>query len=655
MSRFKRVISFVLTVVMLVGMMPQLGIGVSAASYDIVEDVHRAYKEGEKGYDGETKDRELKRLATITIKFNGGAYYYTWTNEDEDFCVPADELSIPEGNTSDIEIRLYHPNWGRDGDCETGRPTYRNYDDYIAVAYIDGVKVTNHKYHNLQALLLTIFYSTYKIVDDGNGNKTVYQLEAYNLINSGGTAKAYINPNSFIESEFDAPGIFGDSDTVDKWTCKCMWLSPEEVMEDTSKNGRLITLDAGPEGNGKTTTFALMTSDEDKYSYSRNILITNENVIRNILGFAPHAANNDGRIFIGWAEDYQGLDEGEPKANHGYGDVQDLYSDRNRFYKGESDTLYAIWGYPIMFDSDGGVYKDSEGYEYVSPTGNNNDEYLTYVADYGAHKGENTDPATMYRYVMPDWNGYILTKEGCRRVDNSQGYAYALVNADGKTFFTWEGYGENLTIPPKGGSTNADGSHNGYEWDDFRCVEADDKNNPYGIEFPEFVAIWEPSVTYHANAQHYTGSMEVEWLEWDYGHIYNYKDYMIKGSGYQKVNEDGEVIATFEGWNTKPDGTGYNYEPGKIINELSNSDPIVLYAQWSDKSYDATEGEWTVTLDPYGGQLGTLPSGTKGTVKGGMLVCPAEVGQTYAEIIGTLPTPTRTGFAFDGWWFEQDD
>lgn len=80
---------------------------------------------------------------------------------------------------------------------------------------------------------------------------------------------------------------------------------------------------------------------------------------------------------------------------------------------------------------------------------------------------------------------------------------------------------------------------------------------------------------------------------------------------------------TFQGWNTKSDGSGTSYQPGATY--ASNA-ALTLYAQWKIKTY-------TVSYDANGG------SGVPGA-------------QTKTHGVGlTLSTtkPTRTGYTFQGW------
>ena len=87
---------------------------------------------------------------------------------------------------------------------------------------------------------------------------------------------------------------------------------------------------------------------------------------------------------------------------------------------------------------------------------------------------------------------------------------------------------------------------------------------------------------------------------------------------------------TFSGWNTAADGSGTGYAKDQQVQGLTaeNGATITLYAQWTANTY-------TVTFDPNGGTV----SQTSKTV-------------TFDETYGTLPTPTKAGYTFDGWYTE---
>lgn len=79
---------------------------------------------------------------------------------------------------------------------------------------------------------------------------------------------------------------------------------------------------------------------------------------------------------------------------------------------------------------------------------------------------------------------------------------------------------------------------------------------------------------------------------------------------------------TFGGWATSANGAAA-YEPGSSITVSSNT---TLYAVWTANTY-------TVTFNANGG-----------------VVSLASLQATYGQTYGTLPTPIRAGYRFDGWF-----
>ncbi len=329
-----------------------------------------------------------------------------------------------------------------------------------------------------------------------------------------------------------------------------------------AEEGYTVTLHCGPEGQGASVTLTKIPGQPLELAHLRADITAQ-------YGLEPKGGDSNQRAFILWAEGY------DAKTSRGTGntyfDVYDVDADV---------TLYAIWGFPVMFNADGGKFADGST------------KKLEYVADYAEWMGENTDPRSMYRYCMPDWNGDVPVKEGARRVGNSagpdgKGYAYGLIKSDGRSFFTWEGYGENLTIPISGGAYYPSGNHNGAEWSGFRCIKATNINNPYGVPIIEFMAVWEPSVTYDPNGGE--GNVYSEYLTFDWK-LWTYERYTVDSNSFSREG------ATFTGWNTKPDGTGKSYAAGKkVTNFGSNSDPVTLYAQWE---LSCTHSYGSVTTEP---------------------------------------------------------
>lgn len=84
---------------------------------------------------------------------------------------------------------------------------------------------------------------------------------------------------------------------------------------------------------------------------------------------------------------------------------------------------------------------------------------------------------------------------------------------------------------------------------------------------------------------------------------------------------------TFAGWNTLANGTGTNYTNQQSVTLSGN---LTLYAKWTANTY-------TVTYTYNGADGGTRPTTDSFTVGGSAI---------------TLPTPSRLGFVFGGWYAE---
>lgn len=98
------------------------------------------------------------------------------------------------------------------------------------------------------------------------------------------------------------------------------------------------------------------------------------------------------------------------------------------------------------------------------------------------------------------------------------------------------------------------------------------------------------------------------------------------GSTYGTLPSPTRTGYTFAGWYTASSGGS------KVISTTSvtSSAAHTLYAHWTAKTY-------TVTFNPIGGSCAT-----------------ASKTVTYDSTYGTLPTPTRTGYSFVGWYTSSD-
>ena len=82
---------------------------------------------------------------------------------------------------------------------------------------------------------------------------------------------------------------------------------------------------------------------------------------------------------------------------------------------------------------------------------------------------------------------------------------------------------------------------------------------------------------------------------------------------------------TFTGWNTKSDGSGATAGLGGA--SYTPTANTTLYAQWKINSYTAT----------FNANGGSTPS-------------PSTITKNYGSTLGTLPTTSRTGYTFKGWY-----
>lgn len=134
-------------------------------------------------------------------------------------------------------------------------------------------------------------------------------------------------------------------------------------------------------------------------------------------------------------------------------------------------------------------------------------------------------------------------------------------------------------------------------------------------------------IDFAANADDVTGSMESQAID-------------VTVTTTLTANAFDREGYTFDGWNTAADGSGIAVDDGIAMNTLpdllsnfgaaAGRGTLTLYAQW-------TANEYTASFDANGG---TVDAETK-TV-------------TYGEAVGELPTPTRRGYHFDGWYYDGE-
>ena len=347
-----------------------------------------------------------------------------------------------------------------------------------------------------------------------------------------------------------------------------------------------VTLNCGNQGwqNANITLYKYEGTNLALY-HTKSTVLSNYYMLPGISGNVT-----DQRSFIEWNTSQNALGKGIGTA---YTSVYD---------KNANVTLKAIWGYPIRYNADGGIFPS-----------NGTSIFQKYVCGYNGSNYE--DPLTLYgNFDFPEGSN-LPTKAGCRLKKMNDGSMFYGLFTSAGTFFTTETAKQNLTIPPTGGSLS---------WSSFHTTTTEN-----GDTTVEFFAIWEPSVTYKANGA--SGSDVVEWLTYELNgkKLHQYNNYTIMSSSRAK-NTFSFNGATFKGWNTKPDGKGVYYAPGSIINQLDSSDPIVLYAQWDVPAPPVT---YTVSYDANGGS--GAPS--------------AQTKEKGTAILLSEVCPVREGYIFTGW------
>ena len=95
----------------------------------------------------------------------------------------------------------------------------------------------------------------------------------------------------------------------------------------------------------------------------------------------------------------------------------------------------------------------------------------------------------------------------------------------------------------------------------------------------------------------------------------------------------------FDGWNTKSDGTGTTVTEETIVNATSN---YTMYAMWRNSN------NIKVTLNSNGADAWTSTTCPSSKFTLNSLNCTKMV--TLNSAYGDLPTPTRSGYTFEGWY-----
>ena len=303
---------------------------------------------------------------------------------------------------------------------------------------------------------------------------------------------------------------------------------------------------------------------------------------------------------------------------------------------GATVTLYAKWTanqYDVTFDKNGdgaAVSPGSKSVTYDSPygelpsptwTGHTFDGWFTTASGGMQIQSSTTVSITSAQTLYAHWTAkkYSLTRDPNGGTQN--GNAAATVYADALTYgaSSWWDVG----VPTRSGYTfngwftAASGGVIVYGADG-RCVTGD-----YWTAEKLYCHDGDLSVYAHWTANTYTVTFDANG-----GTPATSSKTVTYGSTYGTLptptrTETGYTY-TFDGWFTKANG-GTQIQPSTAVSITSAQ---TLYAHWTKSA-----NTYTVTFDANGGTPATSSKSV-----------------TYGSTYGTLPTPTRTGYTFDGWF-----
>lgn len=280
-------------------------------------------------------------------------------------------------------------------------------------------------------------------------------------------------------------------------------------------------------------------------------------------------------------------------------------------------TLYAIWDtvtYQVTYNANGGSGAPS-----------------AQTKTYGANLTLSSTLPTRTGYNFVSWNtksdGSGTTYQpGGTYTANAAATLYAqwtkktyavTYNANGGTgapSAQTKTYGETLTL------SSTQPTRAGYTFLKWNTAE-----NGSGTDYS-------PGGSYTANA---AVTLYAQWTQSEYKVTYNSNGIGTAPAQQTKTYNVALTLAAaitavgsqMTEWNTKADGTGTSYAPGGSY--TANAD-VTLYAIWTAATY-------TITFNADGGT-----------------VSPASKVVTWGQPYGTLPTPTKDGETFYG-WFDPDD
>ncbi|MGN1155738.1 MAG: InlB B-repeat-containing protein [Agathobacter sp.] len=258
-------------------------------------------------------------------------------------------------------------------------------------------------------------------------------------------------------------------------------------------------------------------------------------------------------------------------------------------------------------------------------------------------KGSGTTNTICTRCNGDGWNTYC-TNDGCQYNKNSNGGVWAPDIVEGVCYTT-----ENTYTIAFNGNGNTGGSTasltgckytssytltaNGFTKTGYTFAGWNTNASGTGTSYADKASVSKLSATDGA-----TVTLYAKWTENTYTIAFNANG----GSGSMSsmtsckystsytltANSFTRTGYTFAGWNTNASGTGTSYANKASVSKLSatNGATVTLYAKWTPNTY-------TTTFNANGGTCSTTSKSV-----------------TYDSTYGTLPTPSRTGYTFKGWF-----
>ena len=378
----------------------------------------------------------------------------------------------------------------------------------------------------------------------------------------------------------------------------------------TSSNPSVISVDDNGTLHAKAPGTATITVNRQSYSFSKQITVTLSTIsfsgngatsgfVESIQGAIGQSAtipnvgfSRTGYTFTGWNTSPDGTGTAyRPNAT-----IQ---------FAAQNITLYAQWkvrSYSVNFDSNGGSAVASQSVKY------------------GSKASRPTDPTR----AGHTFQGWYTSRDGGARYDFNQ-----TVTGDVTLYAHWSVNSYTLAFDGNGGKASESSrkvqygnqygtlptaTRTGYAFQGWYTARSG------GSQVSSSTTMEAANTTVYA---HWTVNTYTVSFDSNGGSAVASQSVRYGSKATQPANPT-RAGHTFQGWYTARSG-GSKYDFGTAV-----TGDVTLYAHWSVNSY-------TLTFDGNGGK-------------------PSEASRTvaYGGQYGSLPTATRTGYAFQGWYTARD-